>query len=89
MFSKALSEQSCVREGVGYDEVYPSGQGDPDSSYLERNSSANSSSEEEDEDLDEEGQGVMWMKFQATRRATSLHLESLLAPKALGTSSSP
>ena len=89
MFSKALSEQSCVREGAGYDEVYPSGQGDLDSSYLERNPSANSSSEEEDEDLDEEGQGVIWMKFQATRRATSLRLELLLASTALGTSSSP
>ena len=35
--------------------MYPSGQGDLDSSYLERDPSANSPSEEEDEDLDEEG----------------------------------
>ena len=55
MFSEALSEQSCVREGASYDEVYPSGQGDLDSSYPERDPSVSSPSEEEDEDLDEEG----------------------------------
>ena len=32
MSSEASSEQSCVCEGVGYDEVYPSGQNDPDTS---------------------------------------------------------
>ena len=54
MFNEALSEQSCVCEGAGYDEVYPSGQGNPDSSYLERDSSTNSPSEEEDEDSNED-----------------------------------
>ena len=27
------SEQSCVRKGKGYDEVYSSSQDDPDTSY--------------------------------------------------------
>ena len=52
MSSEASSEQSCVREGAGYNEVYPSGQDDPGASYFERVPSANSPSEEEDEDLD-------------------------------------
>uniref|UniRef100_A0A7N2MQA5 Uncharacterized protein n=1 Tax=Quercus lobata TaxID=97700 RepID=A0A7N2MQA5_QUELO len=55
MFSEAMSEQSHVREEAGYDEVYPSGQGNPNSSYPEKDSSATSPSEEEDEDLDKEG----------------------------------
>ena len=52
MFSKALSEQSCVREGAGYDEVYLLGRTDLGTSYLKRDLSTNSPSEEEDEDSD-------------------------------------
>ena len=55
MSSEASSEQSCVREGAGYDEVYPSGQDDPNTSYDERVLSANSPSAEEDEDSDVDG----------------------------------
>ena len=29
MSSEAPSDQSCVRDGVGYDEMYSSGQDDP------------------------------------------------------------
>ena len=54
MSSEALSEQSCVREGVGCDEVFPSGQANPRTSYDERDLSANSPSTE-DEDLDVDG----------------------------------
>ena len=50
MSSEALSEQSCVHEGTGYDMVYPSSQDDPGASYFERVPSANSLSEEEDEE---------------------------------------
>ena len=52
MSSEASSKQSCVREGAGYNEVYPSGQDDPGASYSERVPSANSPFDEEDEDLD-------------------------------------
>ena len=55
MSSEASSEQSCVREGVGYNEVYLSGQDDLGTSYLERVLFANSSSEEEEEDSDVDG----------------------------------
>ena len=55
MSSEASSEQSCVREGAGYDEVYPSGQNDLDTSYGERVPSANSPSMEEDEDSNVDG----------------------------------
>ena len=44
MSSEASSEQLCVRKGVGYDKVFPSGQDDPSTSYDERDSSANSPS---------------------------------------------
>ena len=40
--SSASSEQSCVREGAGYDEVFSLGQDDPDTSSDERNPSATS-----------------------------------------------
>ena len=51
--SNASSEQSCVRKGAGYDEVYMLGQDDPDtSSSNERVPSTNSPSMEEDDDLD-------------------------------------
>ena len=55
MSNEASSEQSCVCEGAGYDEVYPSGQDDLGASYFERVPSANSPSEEKDEDLDMDG----------------------------------
>nr|POE79266.1 hypothetical protein CFP56_15208 [Quercus suber] len=55
MSSEASSEQSCVREGAGYDEVYPSSQNNPGASYTERVPSANSPSKKEDEDLDVDG----------------------------------
>ena len=54
--SSASSEQSCVREGVGYNEVYLLGQDNPNtSSFDERVPSANSPSVEEDDDLDVDG----------------------------------
>ena len=53
--SSALSEQSCVREGVGYDEVYLLGQDNPSTSSKERIPSANSPSTKEDDDLDGDG----------------------------------
>ena len=49
--SSASSEQSCVREGAGYDEVFLSGQDDLDTSSEERNSSATLPSTR-DKDLD-------------------------------------
>ena len=49
--SNASSNQSCVREGAGYDEVFPSGQNDPSTSSEERNSSTTSHSTR-DEGLD-------------------------------------
>ena len=52
MSSEASSEQLCVCKGAGYDEVYPSGQDDPDTSYTKRVPSVNSPFEEEDEDSD-------------------------------------
>ena len=56
MSSEALSEQLCVREGAGYDEVYLSGQDDPVTFYSERVPSVNSpSQEEEEEDSDVDG----------------------------------
>ena len=55
MSCEASSEQSCVREGAGYDKVYPSGQDDPDTSYNERVPSANSPFVGEDKDLDVDG----------------------------------
>ena len=55
MSSEALSEQSYVRKGAGYDEVYPSGQTEPCASYPKRFPSTNSPSREEDEDLNEDG----------------------------------
>ena len=49
--SSASSEQSCVCEGAGYDEVFPSSRNDPDTSSDDRNPSATSPSTR-DEDLD-------------------------------------
>ena len=49
--SIASSEQSCVCEGPSYDEVYPLGQDDLDTSSEERVLFANSPSTEDD-DLD-------------------------------------
>ena len=50
--SSASSEQSCVQEGADYDEVYPLGQDDPNTSSDERVPSVNSPSTKEDDDLD-------------------------------------
>ena len=52
--SNASSEQSCVRGGVSYDEVYPLGQDDPSTSSDEKVSYANSPSMKDD-DLDIDG----------------------------------
>ena len=49
------SNQSCVHDGAGYDEVYLSGQDDPSTSYDEQVPSSNSSSVEKDEDVDVDG----------------------------------
>ena len=53
MSSEVSSEQSCVRNGTGYDKVYSSGQDHLGTSYDERVSFANSPYAEEDEDVDE------------------------------------
>ena len=42
--SSASSNQSCVCEGAGYDEVFQSSQNDPDTSSEKRNPSATSPS---------------------------------------------
>ena len=52
--SSVSSEQSWVRKGAGYDEMNPSGQGDPVILSDERNPSASSPSTR-DEDLDMDG----------------------------------
>ena len=52
MSNEVSSEQSCVREGAGYDEVYLSGQDNLDAFYSEGVPSAHSPSKEEDEDED-------------------------------------
>nr|POF06138.1 hypothetical protein CFP56_61924 [Quercus suber] len=49
--SSASSNQSCVRKGAGYDEVFPSSQNDPGTSSEKRNPLTTSSSTR-DEDLD-------------------------------------
>ena len=46
--SSASSNQLCVRDGAGYDEVFPRGQKDPETSSEERNPSATSPSRDED-----------------------------------------
>ena len=51
--SSASSNQSFVRNGVGYDEVYPSGHKDPDSPSEDRSPSASSPSSR-DEGLETE-----------------------------------
>ena len=55
MSSEASSDQSYVRNGVGYDEVYLSSQDDPSTSSDERVPSFNSSSTEGDEDVNMNG----------------------------------
>ena len=55
MSSEASSDQSCVHNGVGYDEVYSLGLDDPDTSFDDRVSSSNSPSAEGDEDVDVDG----------------------------------
>ena len=55
MSSEASSDQSCVRDKAGYDEVYPSGLDNPGTSFDERVSSSNSPSVEGHEDMDVDG----------------------------------
>ena len=55
MSGEVLSEQSYVCEGAGYDEVYPSSQDNPSTSYSKRVLYAHSPSEDEDEDSDVDG----------------------------------
>ena len=55
MSSEASSEQSCVRNGASYDEVYLSSQNDLGTSFDERVLSSNSPSTEEDGDVDVDG----------------------------------
>ena len=55
MSSEALSEQSCICEGMGYNEVYLSGRCAPGASFPKRDLSTNSPFDEEDEYLDEDG----------------------------------
>lgn len=55
MSSETLSDQSCVRDGVGYNDVYPLGLDDPNTSYDERVLSSNSSFVEGDEDVNVDG----------------------------------
>ena len=51
--SSASSKQSYVCEGAGYNEVFPSSQDDPNTSYDEKDPLANSPSiEDEDSDVD-------------------------------------
>ena len=52
--SSVSSEQSFVRKGAGYNEVYPLGQDDPSTSSDEKVSYANSPSMKDD-DLDIDG----------------------------------
>nr|POF11311.1 hypothetical protein CFP56_75036 [Quercus suber] len=77
MSSEVSSEQLCVRKGTGYDEVYPSGQDDPGTSYDERVPSANSPSVEEEKDSDVDRsksgsrtwhyQSIPWDEFVSSR----------------------
>ena len=55
MSREASSDQSCICDEEGYDEVYPSSQDDPDTSYDERVLPFNSPSVEGDEDVDTDG----------------------------------
>ena len=89
MSSEVLSEQSYACEGAGYDKVYPLGQYDLSALYPERDLYANSPSEEKMRIRMRTGLKVIWMKFQATRRATRPRSKPLSAPMALRTSSSP
>ena len=50
--SSVSSNQSCVRDGTSYDEMYPSSHKDPDVSSEERSLLASSS---RDDDLEMEG----------------------------------
>lgn len=52
MSSEASSDQSCVWEGAGYDEVYPSSHDNLGTSHDERVSFTSSPSAEEDKDVD-------------------------------------
>ena len=50
--SSASSNQSSVREGLGYNEVFPSGHKDLDTSSEERNPSSSLPSSDEDLEMD-------------------------------------
>ena len=55
MFSEASSDQLCVRNGAGYDEVYHLGLDDPDTSSDDQVLSSNSPSVKGDEDVNVDG----------------------------------
>ena len=55
MFSEASSDQLCVRNGAGYDEVYHLGLDDPDTSSDDQVLSSNSPSVKGDEDVNVNG----------------------------------
>ena len=82
MSSEALSKQSCVHKGAGYDEVYLSGQTNPGATYIERDSSANSPSEKEDEDPDKYGLGSYTDEVSGDEEIESL-LRSVVSPDGL------
>ena len=71
MSSEVSSEQSCVREGAGYDEVYLSSQDDRGASYPKRVSSFKD--EQEDLDVDES-------KSSTTKDSNGENIESVESP---------
>ena len=82
MSSEALSEQSCVCERAGYNEVYPSGQCNP-ASYLERDPSTNSPSKEEDEDSDEDGSESDMDEISSDKESDKSPLKTIVGPDSL------
>ena len=60
MFREAMSEQSSVRDGAGYDEVFPSGHEPKEGfSWLSERETSAQSSDEELESYKGEDEGVM------------------------------
>nr|POF03666.1 hypothetical protein CFP56_34423 [Quercus suber] len=86
MSSEASSEQSCVREGAGYDDVYPSGEGNLGASSLKRVLFANSPSEEEDEDSDVDGLESGASGDSDGEENVESPISSIVGPTALGSS---
>ena len=78
---------SSFHQRAGYNKVYLSSQTNPNTTYIERDPSANSPSEEEDKDSTSIGQRVIRTKSQATRRSTSPHSDLSSVLMVLGTSS--